>query len=124
MSRFSWRPGEPAANACYENTMPCRSTVGCTSGVWLQKRGKTIFPCQGANGGNDMLFKLKAALTAAAVAAVLTGAAGNAAAQSGEPIKIGFSMAMTGGLAPNGKSALLAQRIWEEDVNAKGGLLS
>src|SRR5438132_9835282 len=44
-------------------------------------------------------------------------------AQSGEPIKIGFSMALTGGLAPNGKSALLAQKIWEEDVNAKGGLL-
>src|SRR5262249_48468064 len=32
-------------------------------------------------------------------------------------------MALTGGLAPNGKSALLAQRIWEEDINAKGGLL-
>jgi len=46
-----------------------------------------------------------------------------AAAQSGEPIKIGFGMAMTGGLGPNGKSALLAQKIWEEDVNAKGGLL-
>src|SRR5246127_3936959 len=46
-----------------------------------------------------------------------------ACAQSGEPIKIGFSMALTGGLAPNGKSALLAQKIWEEDVNAKGGLL-
>src|SRR5437588_3530148 len=46
-----------------------------------------------------------------------------ASAQSGEPIKIGYSMALTGGLAANGKSALLAQRIWEEDVNAKGGLL-
>jgi branched-chain amino acid transport system substrate-binding protein len=46
-----------------------------------------------------------------------------ASAQSGEPIKIGFSMALTGGLAPNGKSALLAQKIWEEDVNGKGGLL-
>src|SRR6201995_1463315 len=44
-------------------------------------------------------------------------------AQSGEPIKIGFSMAMTGGLAANGKSALRACKIWEEDVNAKGGLL-
>ncbi len=39
------------------------------------------------------------------------------------PIKIGSSMAMTGGLGPNGKSALLAQKIWEEDINAKGGLL-
>ena len=57
------------------------------------------------------------ALTAATLAAA------PAAAQSGEPIKIGFSMALTGGLAPNGKSALLAQKIWEEDINAKGGLL-
>jgi len=32
-------------------------------------------------------------------------------------------MAMTGGLGPNGQSALLAQKIWEEDINAKGGLL-
>ncbi len=46
-----------------------------------------------------------------------------ASAQSGQPIRIGFSMALTGGLAPNGKSALLAQKIWEEDINAKGGLL-
>jgi branched-chain amino acid transport system substrate-binding protein len=40
-----------------------------------------------------------------------------------EPIKIGYSMALTGGLGPNGKSALLARKIWEEDTNAKGGLL-
>jgi len=46
-----------------------------------------------------------------------------AQAPSGNPIKIGYSMAMTGGLGPNGKSALLAQKIWEEDTNAKGGLL-
>jgi branched-chain amino acid transport system substrate-binding protein len=50
-------------------------------------------------------------------------AAAPAAAQTGEPVKIGYSLALTGGLAPNGKSALLAQKIWEEDVNAKGGLL-
>jgi branched-chain amino acid transport system substrate-binding protein len=47
----------------------------------------------------------------------------SAATQSGEPIKIGYSMAMTGGLGGNGKSALLAQKIWEEEINAKGGLL-
>jgi branched-chain amino acid transport system substrate-binding protein len=46
-----------------------------------------------------------------------------ASAQSSPPIKIGYSMALTGGLAPNGKSALLAQKIFEEDVNAKGGVL-
>ena len=66
---------------------------------------------------------LISAVSALAVAAVVAFAADGAAAQSGEPIKIGFSMAMTGGLAANGKSALLAQKIWEEDVNAKGGLL-
>lgn len=49
--------------------------------------------------------------------------AGSACAQSGEPIKIGYSMSLTGGLAPNGRSALLAQKIWEEETNAKGGML-
>ncbi len=66
---------------------------------------------------------LISAASAAAIAAVMALSAGGAAAQSGEPIKIGFSMAMTGGLAANGKSALLAHKIWEEDINAKGGLL-
>src|SRR5258705_13551705 len=40
-----------------------------------------------------------------------------------EPIKIGFSMALTGPLAANGKQALLGMKIWEEETNAKGGLL-
>jgi branched-chain amino acid transport system substrate-binding protein len=62
----------------------------------------------------------RACVALAACAMVFAGAAW---AQSGEPIKIGFSMALTGGLAPNGKSALLAQKIWEEDINGKGGLL-
>jgi branched-chain amino acid transport system substrate-binding protein len=40
-----------------------------------------------------------------------------------EPIRIGFSMAQTGPLAANGNSALLAMKIWRDDVNAAGGLL-
>jgi len=40
-----------------------------------------------------------------------------------EPIKIGFSMALTGAYAGNGKAALLATQIWAEDQNTKGGLL-
>src|SRR5882672_11201807 len=44
-------------------------------------------------------------------------------ASAQEPIKIGFSMALTGPLAANGKQALLGMKIWEEEVNAKGGLL-
>src|SRR5262245_471428 len=46
-----------------------------------------------------------------------------AVAQGAKPIKIGFGMALTGGLAGNGKAALLAMQIWRDDVNKKGGLL-
>ena len=44
-------------------------------------------------------------------------------ARAAEPIKIGFGMGLTGGLAASGKAALLAMQIWEEETNAKGGLL-
>src|ERR1700692_3701507 len=49
--------------------------------------------------------------------------AGPTCAQSGEPIKIGYSMSLTGGLAPNGRAALLAQHIWEGEKNGKRGML-
>ena len=58
---------------------------------------------------------------AAAMAVFLTPS--QAQAPSGEPIKIGFSMALTGPLAANGKQALLGAKIWEEETNKKGGLL-
>jgi len=45
-----------------------------------------------------------------------------AAAQQG-PIKIGMSMPQTGPLGAGGQAALVALRMWVEDVNAKGGLL-
>ena len=43
--------------------------------------------------------------------------------RAADPIKIGFSMALTGPLASGGKVMLIALKIWEEDVNARGGLL-
>jgi branched-chain amino acid transport system substrate-binding protein len=58
---------------------------------------------------------------AASVVALATALGGVSA--TAQEIKIGFGMALTGGLAPNGKSALLGMKIWEEDINAKGGLL-
>src|SRR5260370_5281135 len=57
-----------------------------------------------------------------ALAGAATGFAGSARAQA-KPLTIGFGMALTGGLAPNGKAALLAMQIAEEDINARGGLL-
>jgi len=47
---------------------------------------------------------------------------GPQAARAAEP-KFGFSMPLTGGLASNGKAILAAYQMWEEDINAKGGLL-
>lgn len=41
-----------------------------------------------------------------------------------EPIRIGFTMSLTGGLASGGKAALLAYEVWRDEVNARGGLLS
>jgi branched-chain amino acid transport system substrate-binding protein len=58
---------------------------------------------------------------AAGVVALATALGGVSA--TAQEIKIGFGMAMTGPLGANGKSALLGMKIWEEGVNAKGGLL-
>src|ERR1700749_1097420 len=46
-----------------------------------------------------------------------------APAQAADPIKIGFGMSLTGPLAANGKMSLVAMQVWEDEVNAKGGLL-
>src|ERR1700732_5312459 len=57
-------------------------------------------------------------LPAAAAVLVLAGET-----RAADPIRIGFAMSQTGGLAGGGKSAVLAFEIWKDDVNAKGGLL-
>jgi branched-chain amino acid transport system substrate-binding protein len=75
-----------------------------------------------------MLHKVKSRTLAGIAGAVVAVAAcamfvATATAQNKEPIKIGFSMAQTGPLGPNGQQALLGMKIWEEETNAKGGLL-
>ncbi|HKX06679.1 MAG TPA: amino acid ABC transporter substrate-binding protein [Stellaceae bacterium] len=65
---------------------------------------------------------MKGRIRSLAIAFIVTLAFG-VPARAAEPIKIGFSMSLTGGLAGGGKSALLAIQMWAEDVNAKGGLL-
>jgi branched-chain amino acid transport system substrate-binding protein len=46
-----------------------------------------------------------------------------ARAQSG-PVKIGMSMPQTGSLGAGGQAALVALRLWVDDVNQRGGLLN
>jgi branched-chain amino acid transport system substrate-binding protein len=56
-------------------------------------------------------------------ALVLAGIFATAPVRAGDSIKIGFDLPLTGALAPNGTQARLGAKIWEEEVNAKGGLL-
>ncbi|MDE0538844.1 MAG: amino acid ABC transporter substrate-binding protein [Rhodospirillales bacterium] len=65
----------------------------------------------------------KQLVLAIAALAVVVAYSPQVSAQSGKPIKIGFSMALTGVLGAGGKSALIAMEIWRDDVNKKGGLL-
>jgi branched-chain amino acid transport system substrate-binding protein len=80
----------------------------------------------GQSGGCLMLRFLKtlAYATSAVVAlSTLLSPSAQAQAPSGQPLTIGFGMALTGPLAANGKQALLGAKIWEETINKKGGLL-
>jgi branched-chain amino acid transport system substrate-binding protein len=67
--------------------------------------------------------KIGQAAVGVLVALAMLASAGSGLAQSAKPIRIGMGMALTGGLAANGKGALLAMQIWRDDVNKKGGLL-
>jgi branched-chain amino acid transport system substrate-binding protein len=64
-----------------------------------------------------------AILAGACIAAAVSWTAAPTAVKAAEPIKVGLSMALTGGLAGAGKAALIAIQIWRDDVNKAGGLL-
>ena len=71
-------------------------------------------------------MKINRRLSLAAVFGLAVGivaVAWPAAPRAADPIKIGFNMSETGGLASGGKPALLAMEMWRDDINAKGGLL-
>jgi branched-chain amino acid transport system substrate-binding protein len=70
-----------------------------------------------------MLRISRIVLSLRAVLGTLLAALIATAAVAADPIKVGFSMALTGAVAPNGKQLLAAFEIWRDDVNAKGGLL-
>src|SRR5262245_41963565 len=60
---------------------------------------------------------------AALLGAIMLVIAWASVSQAAPPIRIGLGMALTGGLAANGKAALLAMEIWRDEVNQKGGLI-
>jgi branched-chain amino acid transport system substrate-binding protein len=59
------------------------------------------------------------AFVALSFAALLSAAPALAA----DPMKVGVSLALTGGVAANGKQILMALEFRRDDINAKGGLL-
>jgi branched-chain amino acid transport system substrate-binding protein len=70
------------------------------------------------------MFRMLVKAMCCAVSMALLSIAGlTAKAQAADPVKVGFSMSLTGALAPNGQQLLTALEIWRDDVNAGGGLL-
>ena len=61
--------------------------------------------------------------TVAALMAIAVGWLTLGPARAADPIKVGFSMALTGSVAQNGKQLIIALELWRDDVNAHGGLL-
>jgi hypothetical protein len=70
-----------------------------------------------------MMRILSALGRAAAPALLCILAFAASAAAEGPPIRIGFSMPLSGPLASTGKAVLVAYKMWEEDANDAGGVL-
>src|SRR5262245_5562162 len=62
-------------------------------------------------------------LKAGAALAAASALPGRGFAQAG-PVRIGMSMPQTGSLGAGGQAALVALRLWVDDVNQRGGLLN
>src|SRR5262249_20065571 len=73
--------------------------------------------------GESMFRRLISGVGAAASIVLTTAATGLAEAPTGPPVTIGFSMPLTGALAVNGTSGLLAMQIWAEHINKNIALL-
>jgi branched-chain amino acid transport system substrate-binding protein len=75
--------------------------------------------------GEDVMTvrRILSAYARAASSALAVLALSSAPLPAQEPIKIGFSVSLTGGLASSGKAHLLSKQIWLDEINAKGGLL-
>ncbi len=71
----------------------------------------------------NRLRNLFCAIVAMAMVSTLSMMAAMGQARSAEPVKVGFSMSLTGAGGPAGKQVISALEIWRDDVNAKGGLL-
>src|ERR1700687_4577428 len=81
--------------------------------------------CRPGNGRAEKSWRILAMAAAIAALVLLSLYKPASAAEPDKtgPIKIGFSMPLTGAMAQNGKQLLIALQLWRDDVNAGGGLL-
>src|SRR5262249_2442173 len=97
---------------------------GGASAIYSGNNGRWASPCREENMHSYAGVKPRSrALVFAALSTLALQWPLVQAAAAADPIKIGFSMGLTGANAPNGKQLLVAIEIWRDDVNAKGGLL-
>ena len=73
--------------------------------------------------GTFWTFVIRRAAAVTLALSMFSFAIAHGAAQAAEPVKVGFSMSLTGAVAPNGRQLLVALEIWRDDINAAGGLL-
>jgi branched-chain amino acid transport system substrate-binding protein len=69
------------------------------------------------------MINIRRSAAALLAAVILCLVSVSAPVRAAEPIKVGFSMALTGSVAQNGKQLIIALELWRDDVNAHGGLL-
>ena len=69
-------------------------------------------------------FRVSTMLLGVLFAAAFTLTTAFSPSAQAKPIKVGFSMALTGALAGGGKQALEAMKIWRDDINSKGGMIA
>src|SRR5260221_1244449 len=71
-----------------------------------------------------MNFTRRKVLGAAGAAALASAVPGKRVFAQAGPVKSGMGMQQAGSLGADGQAALVALRMWVEDINAKGGLLN
>src|SRR5580692_3682744 len=89
------------------------------------KRGAAERPKgrQGRRGPMRSFWARARAMALIAIGALIIPNVAPNTAKAADPIRVGLSVALTGGVAPAGKQVLAALQIWRDDLNAKGGLL-
>jgi len=120
----SWSTGRGKSAAWdEEGVAPQRAALDFADAIRSAKR-QAVGAVTGAGGDQPRFATTRRAVSCASLAILFTVMlCAMVPARAADPVKVGFSMALTGAVAPNGKQNLLALEIWRDDVNAKGGLL-